>query len=134
VLHLPFGQHHELVENPGFVPVVATVAAPLVTTPLVAAAIVTATIVTVTVLLFPFEPRQLVAEEAHSLRVTVVVRLTNGLTDFALEPRVEATVDLPLSMSVTAGNSVLPTLGNPNDLLEVLPLIEVRTLRVVDRP
>jgi len=119
VVHLPFGQHHELVENPGFVPVVATV---------------TVTMITVTVLLLPFEPRQLVAEEAHSLRVTVVLRLTNGLTDFAREPGVEATVDLPLSMSVTAGNSVLPTLGNPNDLLEVLPLIEVRTLRVVDRP
>jgi hypothetical protein len=134
VLHLPFGQHHELVENPGFLPVVSTVAAPLVPTAIVTVALVTVTRVTAIVVLFLFELRQLVAEEAHPVRVTVVVRLTNGLADLTLEPRVESTVDLPLSMSVTVGSGLLPTLGDSNDLLEVLPLTEVPAPRVIRRP
>ena len=138
VLHLPFGQRHELVENSGFLPVVSTVAAPLVPTAIVTMAVVTttlvaATLVTVPALLFLFEPRQLVTKEAHPLRVTMVARLMNGFTDLALEPRVESTIDLPLSVSVTVGSGLLPTGGNPNDLLEVLPLIGVSVPRVIRR-
>ena len=133
MLHLPFGQRHELVENPGFLPVVSTVAAPLVPTAIVTTAVVTTTLIAVTVLLFLFEPRQLVTKEAHPLRVTMVVRLMNGFTDLALEPRVESTIDLPLSVSVTVGSGLLPTVGNPNDLLEVLPLIGVSAPRVIGR-
>jgi hypothetical protein len=105
----------------------------VVTTTLIGVTLVAATLVTATVLLFLFEPRQLLTEEAHPLRVTMVVRFMNGFTDLALEPRIESTIDLPLSVSVTVGSGLLPTVGNPNDLLEVLPLIGVSAPRVIRR-
>jgi hypothetical protein len=37
-------------------------------------------------------------------------------------------------MSVTVGSGLLPTLGDSNDLLEVLPLTEVPAPRVIRRP
>jgi hypothetical protein len=118
-MHLPFGQDDELVENPCLPFVVGTV---------------TATVVTVPTGLSPFEPSQLVAQEAHTLRVTVVVRLTNRLTDLTLEPRVELTVDFPLCVAVTTGGRLLPTFRDADDLIAILPLIEVRATQVVRRP
>ena len=118
-MHLPFGQDDELVENPCLPFVVGTV---------------TATVVTVPTGLSPFEPSQLVAQEAHTLRVTVVVRLTNRLTDLTFEPRVELTVDFPLCVAVTTGGRLLPTFRDADDLIAILPLIEVRATQVVRRP
>lgn len=123
-MHLPLGQLDELVENSGLLPVVAMMAAAVVFVPIAAA----------TVGLSPFEHRQLVTEVAHAVRVTMVVGLANRFTDLTLEPRVESTVDLPLCVAVTTGGRLFPTLCNPNDLLEVLSLVEVRATHVVRRP
>ncbi|MBW2720099.1 MAG: hypothetical protein JRD94_16580 [Deltaproteobacteria bacterium] len=82
----------------------------------------------------PLEHRELVAERAHSLRIAVAIGLTNRLTELTFEPRVESPIDLPLCVPVAVGSGLLPAFRDPNDLFEVLSLVEVRTMHVVRRP
>jgi hypothetical protein len=133
-VNLPFGKLDELVENPSLLPVVATVAASVRPVPVVAAALVTVPVVTASLVTAPLQHRELTAEHTHPLRMAVVVRFTNRFANLTLEPRVESTVDLPLCMPVTVGRGLFPTFRDPDDLLEVLSLIKVRTTRIVRRP
>jgi hypothetical protein len=59
------------------------------------------------------------------------VRLANGFTDLTFEPGIESTVHLRLHIPVTVRRGLFPTFRDPNDLLEILSLIEVRAARFV---
>lgn len=119
---LPFRKLDELVENPSFLCVVSAVAtlvvaAPMITALLMAAPLVAARVVTVRVVTSPFQNCELVAEHAHVLRIAVIVRLTSGFADLALEPCVESPVDLPLRVSIAVGSRLLPPFGDADDLI-----------------
>ena len=118
-----------------------TVAVPTIALPTIALPAVAVPTIALPTIAAPFQPRELVTERKNPLPVVLAAWLANGFANLALEPGVEPTVDLPLCVHVSTGGGLLPTFADPNDLFEVLPLIEVGTTRevsglggVVNRP
>jgi hypothetical protein len=59
----------------------------------------------------------------QSVNVSAVVLLATGLCDLAIDPRVQAPLDIVPSVRVSMCRCALPPFGDVHDLLVISPLV-----------
>lgn len=79
---------------------------------------------------------ELAAQRVQSVNVATVVRFATRLFDLAIDPRFQAPLDVLLRMRIAVRRCSLPSSGDVQDLLVVLPLLVHFTprLRETTRP
>jgi hypothetical protein len=84
--------------------------------------------VTVAVMRASIERCELLVERADLHRVPMIPRRSERFPKLPIEPGVEPTIEHQLRVSVSTRGSSVPTSCDPNDLFEILALLEVRAL------